>query len=199
MPLFESPKSEAQPVWERIPPEARDIYTRALREFYNRALAGPPPTLRPRLVDVEGIMMRGFDPTQLPGMQQVLAGIQERARLATGPMMQTLALAGQGPGTPMAQAAGQVAGSVGEQVGKALLQGTQMSLEQARELSRQLLQQEALRQAAEQQYYLIGLRPWEQLMQAGTGLMGAFLPPPQYGEPPIVGLLPFLGLFFPKS
>lgn len=243
--LFESPKAEAQPVWERLPPEVRELYLKGLKGYLERIGTEPPPVPAPTVpppsgkisASIQGVSLPAetlefsrrvftpaYDPRTSPGMAAVLQEIERRGRLAAGPMLQALAMAGQGPGTPMAQATGEIAQSIAGQVGRELqtavsrdmeaaLRAQQMQLAADLELQRMNLEQAikqaelelstygVVTQATLQRYQLELARyaqiqeQWGNIAQMATGLLGSFLPPPQYGPPPIAHFLPLAGLF----
>lgn len=235
--LFESPKAEAQPVWERIPPEAKNIYMNFLRQYsqflgQTGGVAPPsplpvpqinigggtvqvPPELRQRYVEV---LSGRYDPTTSPGMQAIISRMEEGGRRATEQALQRLAMAGQGAGTPMAQATAELAGVTQARIGEALQEALNREYQAALGMMRETLgtdianlQAQLQRDAAQAQLelqrygmvtqetmnrYLTTLQALQSAATMTTNLMGAFLPPPQYGPPPIMGLLGPLSLFF---
>lgn len=287
--LFESPKSEAQPVWERIPPEAKDIYMNFLKQYSNflgQTGGAPPPSplpipsvnigpispisvgqireptvapvspvrlpeeLRQRYLEV---LRGGFDPSTSPGMQAIIQRMEEGGRRAVDMALQRLAMAGHGPGSPMAQATAELAGVTQARIGEALQEALNreyqaalgmlregmgadietmraelarnlglMQAQQARDIAQTQAQLQAdmatMRAQLErdiaqaslelQRYgmvtqetmnrYLATLQALQGAATMTTNLLGAFLPPPQYGQPPIMGLLGPLSLFFRK-
>ena len=318
--LFETPRAEPQPIWDRLPPDIRDVYTGFLRQYAqfigNLGSGGfnippPPPvnismpggsggggsgggmsiqisppmvsvpgTVRPREVapvPVRGLppelveraykVLKGeFDPTTSPGVAEMIRRMEQGGRRATDMAMQRLAMAGQGPGTPMAQATAEIAAATGAQIGAVLQQvidremrtaeglvnidvGVQIAnmtadlqaklANQAADLQAQIanldasLKAQIANQAASlqaqiasvqadlqmrrmeleaaiaqaqlelQRYgmvmkhtrdmYMMTLQGLQGAAAMATGILTSFLPPPQYGTPPIVGLLGPLG------
>ncbi|MCS7107752.1 MAG: hypothetical protein NZ902_06595 [Acidilobaceae archaeon] len=149
-------------------------------------------------------------------MIEAMEGSMSRAVLE--PMMQRLAMAGQGPGTPMAQATAEAGRLLSGEVGRLLqdvharetqsalaLAGMGADLARAETQARLAEAELGLKNAtaranyelarygmiSEQTYrdYLTELNKWQRLAEMATGMLGAYLPPPQYGPPPIVGLL----------
>ncbi|MCS7107742.1 MAG: hypothetical protein NZ902_06545 [Acidilobaceae archaeon] len=184
-----------------------------------------------------------YDPRTSPGVAAIIEAMEGSVgRAVLEPMMQRLAMAGQGPGTPMAQATAEAGRLLAGEVGRLLqdayarelqaalglagmstdaatkaaqleMQGRELELRgKALELQAQIAQAElGLRNAqaranyelarygmiSEQTYrdYMAELTKWQRLAEMATGIMGAYLPPPQYGPPPIVGILGALAPF----
>ncbi|MDW7974890.1 MAG: hypothetical protein RMI00_06495 [Sulfolobales archaeon] len=178
-----------------------------------------------------------------PGVAAIIESMEgSMGRAVLEPMMQRLAMAGQGPGTPMAQATAEAGRLLAGEVGRLLqdayarelqtalglagmstdaatkaaqleMQGRGLELQgKALELQAQIAQAElGLKNAqakanyelarygmiSDQTYrdYMTELSKWQRLAEMATGIMGSYLPPPQYGPPPIVGLLGALAPF----
>lgn len=329
--LFESPRIEPQPMWERLPPDIRDIYTNFLRQYANfiGQLGGmggqpggggflapsPPPSVNigpvrgvgpipavsvpaisvgtirePTLPPLEPVRLPeelrqrymevlrgGFDPSTSPGMQAIIRRMEEGGRRATDLALHRLAMAGQGPGTPMAQATAEIAGATQARIGEALQEALNreyqaalgmlregmgadiqsmwadlsrnmglMQAQQARDIAQvnAQLQADIARMQAQttadvarmqaqvqadiatmraqldreiaqaslelQRYgmvtqdtfnrYMLILQALQGAAGMATGLLGSFLPPPQYAPPPIVSILgplaSILGIFW---
>lgn len=186
--LFESPKAEPTPIWERIPPH--------LRKRFEDITPTPIPPVRAPLMPPEllerwrRVLAGEFDPTSSPAVQAQINEMTKRVYSSVfAPAMQRLAMAGQGPGSPMAEATARtgeiLASNIGALTSEALAREQALAMQGMQEQMRSLQQQAALEL---QRYGMISGETLARL-QILAGMLTGFLPPAQYGPPPIAGIL----------
>lgn len=189
--LFESPRSEPVQIWSRIPPHLQKRF----EEFALTQPIGPTlpkiPLLPEETLSRWHKVLRGdFDPTSSPAIQ---AQINEMTKRVYGslftPAMQRLAMAGQGPGSPMAEATARVGEVLASNIGALTTEA--LAREQALAMQGIQTQLQAVQQQAVLELQQYGMVSGETLarMNMLAGLLSGFVAPAQFGPPPILGLL----------